>query len=135
MQRLVLGLLGLMVLGASCNRDDGLDPEVPLGSTMLLIGNSFFRPYAEKLDLMAIDAGLVNHNSTKVFRGGDNGRAISFWNDSTSKEHSLIKSTLDQGGIEYFGMTSGYLDENPTDGYREWISYALQNNPDITINH
>ena len=105
MKRIILGLLGLLVMGASCNQDDGFDPEVPLGSTMLLIGNSFFKPYAEKLDLMAIDAGLVNHNSTTVFRGGDNGRAISFWNDSTSKEHLLIKSTLNQGGIEYFGMT------------------------------
>ena len=43
------------------------------GYNMLLIGNSFFRPYAEKLDDMAIHAGLDNHNSTTVFRGGDNG--------------------------------------------------------------
>ena len=37
-------------------------PQLSGGSNMLLIGNSFFRPYAQKLDAMAIDAGLVNHN-------------------------------------------------------------------------
>tara|TARA_B100000767_G_scaffold267836_1_gene287123 strand:- start:81 stop:245 length:165 start_codon:yes stop_codon:yes gene_type:complete len=54
---------------------------------------------------MAVDAGFVNHNSTIVFRGGPNGRAINFWNDSTSAEHNLIKSTLDQGNVAFFGMT------------------------------
>ena len=72
---------------------------------MLLIGNSFFKPCLDKLDVMAVDAGFVNHNSTIVFRGGPNGRAINFWNDSTSAEHNLIKSTLDQGNVAFFGMT------------------------------
>ena len=33
-------------------------------------------------------------------------------------EHQLIKATLDQGNLDYFGMTSGYDfdSENPTEG-------------------
>ena len=85
---------------------------------MLNIGNSFFRPYAEKLDIMAIEAGYLNHNSTIVFRGGENGSAINLWNDSTSSEHNLIKSTLDQGGIDFFDMTNGHDPGNPIEGYR-----------------
>ena len=103
------------------------------GSNMLLIGNSFFRPYAEKLDEMAIDANFLDHKSTIVIRGGENGRAINFWNDSTSEEHVLIKSKLDQGDVEFFGMTSGSDSENRTEGFKAWIEYALQNNPNVTI--
>ena len=97
-----------------CKKEENLPASyVPVdnvteGYRMLLMGNSFFRPYAENLDVMAIDAGFVNHNSTIVIRGGANGRAINFWNDSTSIEHSLIKSALDEGGIDYLGMTSGH---------------------------
>ncbi len=41
------------------------------GKQMLLIGNSFFRPYAENLDIVAADAGYTEHSSTIVIRGGD----------------------------------------------------------------
>ncbi len=67
---------------------------------MLLIGNSFFRPYAQKLDAMAIDAGFVNYNSKIVIRGGKNGSVINFWNDENSTEYNLIKSILDQGTVD-----------------------------------
>ena len=107
--------------------------DVLEGSNMLLIGNSFFRPYAEKLDEMAIDANFLDHKSTIVIRGGENGRAINFWNDSTSEEHVLIKSKLDQGDVDFFGMTSGSDSENRTEGFKAWIEYALQNNPNVTI--
>ena len=102
---------------------------------MLLIGNSFFRPYADHLDNLTTEANLFEHNSTVVFRGGENGRPINLWNDSITEEHQLIKSTLDQGNIEVFGMTSGYdIDsDNPTEGHSAWINYALQNNPNIFI--
>ena len=122
-----------------CKKEENLPaPYVPVdnvteGYRMLLMGNSFFRPYAENLDVMAIDAGFVNHNSTIVIRGGANGRAINFWNDSTSIEHSLIKSALDEGGIDYLGMTSGHDTVNRIEGFQFWIDYALQNNPNITI--
>lgn len=122
-----------------CKKEENLPaPYVPVdnvteGYRMLLMGNSFFRPYAENLDVMAIDAGFVNHNSTIVIRGGENGMAINFWNDSTSIEHSLIKSALDEGGIDYLGMTSGHDTVNRIEGFQFWIDYALQNNPNITI--
>ena len=103
------------------------------GSNMLLIGNSFFRPYAEKLDEMAIDANFLDHKSTIVIRGGENGRAINFWNDSSSEEHNLIKSKLDQGDIDFFGMTSGHDSSNRIEGFKAWIEYALQKNPNVNI--
>ena len=112
--------------------DDCISNETQ-GYNMLLIGNSFFRPYAEKLDDMAIHAGFENHNSTTVFRGGDNGRPINFWNDSSSSEHNQIKAALDQGNIDVFGMTAGHEPDNRIEGHRAWIAYALQNNPSITV--
>ena len=127
-------IAALMLVFLSCSKEEETTQPVETeGYNMLNIGNSFFRPYAEELDEMAIDAGFVNHNSTIVIRGGENGRPINFWNDSNSAEHSLIKSTLDQGGIDFFGMTSGHDSDNPIEGHRAWIEYALQNNPNITI--
>lgn len=129
----------LFLAFTACKKEENLPAtNVPVdngteGYRMLLMGNSFFRPYAENLDVMAIDAGFVDHNSTIVIRGGENGRAINFWNDSTSIEHSLIKSTLDEGGIDYLGMTSGHDTINRVEGFQFWIDYALQNNPNITI--
>jgi hypothetical protein len=106
-------------------------------SNMLLIGNSFFVPYAQHLDVVAADAGYENHNSTIVARGGPNGWASSFWNDSTTQECLYIKATLDQGGVELFAMTSGApgtaLATSDISGHKAWINYALQNNPDIDI--
>ena len=131
-------IVALMLVFLSCNKDDNLtgEPQQPIeteGYNMLLIGNSFFRPYAEKLNVMAVDAGFVNHNSNIVFRGGENGRPINFWNDSTSAEHQEIMSALDAGNIEYFGMTFGHDSINRIEGHKAWIEYALQNNPDVTI--
>ncbi len=112
--------------------DDCITEDVG-GYNMLLIGNSFFRPYADKLDNMAIVAGFENHTSTTIIRGGENGRPINFWNDSLSVEHNQIKAALDQGNVDFFGMTSGHDANNPIEGHKAWIDYALQNNPNITI--
>ncbi len=122
----------------SCSEDNTLmedtpQPEETQGYNMVLIGNSFFRPYAENLNTLALDAGFEDHTSTVIFRGGDKGRAINFWNDSSSAEHIAIKSALDQGNVDFFGMTAGSLPNNPTDGFKQWIAYALQNNPNISI--
>ena len=127
-------IVTLLLILFSCSKDNEIiiDDENIQGKNMLLIGNSFFRPYAEKLDIIATDAGLENHNSTIVMRGGPNGEPISFWNNSTSAEHQLIKSVLDQGNIDYFGMTYGNAQDN-VQGYVNWIAYALQNNPNIRI--
>ena len=119
----------------SCSKDEGSPQEESTGYNMLLIGNSFFKPYADHLNTLATEANLNEHSSTVVKRGGELGRPINLWNDSNTEEHQLIKSTLDQGNIEVFGMTSGYdIDsENPTEGHSAWIRYALQNNSNIII--
>ena len=72
-------------------------------------------------------------SSTRITRGGENGRPINFWNDSDSNEHLQIKAALDAGNIDVFGMTPGHEPEDRTEGHRAWINYALQNNPDIKI--
>ena len=136
-------LLLFVITFSSC-KEDNQTQETPQpvenqdGYNMLLIGNSFFRPYAEKLDDLSILAGFENHTSTRITRGGDNGRAINFWNDSTTNEHQQIKATLDQGNIDIFGMTAGHdgIESGALDrtiGHRAWINYALQKNPNITI--
>ncbi|MEL1233829.1 MAG: hypothetical protein VW667_07975 [Candidatus Neomarinimicrobiota bacterium] len=119
----------------SCAKDETPQQIQTQGYNMLLMGNSFFKPYADHLNTLANEANLNEHNSTVVNRGGENGRPINLWNDSTTEEHQLIKSTLDQGNIEVFGMTAGYdIDsDNPTEGHSAWINYALQNNPNIII--
>jgi len=126
-------IVALMVLTLSCNKDDNTIEETSQGYNMLLIGNSFFKPYAEKLDNLVIQAGFENHSSIRITRGGENGRPINFWNDSNSNEHLQIKAALDQGNIEIFGMTAGNEPEDRTEGHRAWINYALQNNPNISI--
>ena len=128
----------LMLVFLSCSKDEILIEETHLpvetqGYNMLLIGNSFFKPYAEKLDDLSILAGFENHSSTRITRGGENGRPINFWNDSDSNEHIQIKAALDAGNIDVFGMTAGHETEDRTEGHRSWINYALQNNPNITI--
>tara|TARA_B110000902_G_scaffold266604_1_gene355038 strand:+ start:2023 stop:2910 length:888 start_codon:yes stop_codon:yes gene_type:complete len=136
-------LLLFIVTFSSC-KEDNKTQETPQpvenqnGYNMLLIGNSFFKPYAEKLDDLSVLAGFENHTSTRITRGGDNGRAINFWNDSTTNEHQQIKATLDQGNIDIFGMTAGHdgIESGALDrtiGHRAWINYALQKNPNITI--
>ena len=131
-----LWILALMLIFLSCNKKDEQVSECKQGYNMLLIGNSFFKPYAQKIDTLAIDAGFINHQSTLITRGGENGTPINLWNDSTTQAHSEIKSTLDEGNVDIFGMTSGHDTSNLNDriqGHRAWIEYALQNNPDITI--
>ena len=100
---------------------------------MVLFGNSFFRPYAQKFSEMALDAGFDNHNAVIISRGGENGNPFNLWNDSITAEHMEIKQALDEGNIDVLGMVAGLLQENPTDGYRDWIEYALVNNPEITV--
>ena len=124
--------LVLFAICLSCSPNEELVPESRNGYNMVLIGNSFFRPYAERIGELAIDAGYEDHKSEVVFRGGDNGRAQNLWNDNGEATRS-IKEALDKGGVDFLGMTAGVLEENPTDGYRDWINYALQNNPDINI--
>lgn len=132
MKKLLLLLIIIPTI-LTCNNHNQLNSEEIKGKNMLLIGNSFFKPYAQNLDFLATEAGYQNHNSTLVFRGGENGRPINFWNDVSSNENIEIKAALDQGNIDFFGMTSGHDPEDRIEGHRNWIEYAIQNNPNITI--
>ena len=42
------------------------------------MGNSFFKPYANRIGELAIDAGYMNHNEMLVFGSGVDGRPINF---------------------------------------------------------
>jgi hypothetical protein len=101
------------------------------GLNMLLMGNSFFRPYAERFRELALDAEFLEHKDTTVFRGGDNGTPIGLWNNADTQTE--IKQILDAGDIQMLGMTWYYNENNPLSGFTEWIDYALQNNPNIKI--
>ena len=101
------------------------------GQNMLLMGNSFFRPYARRLSELALDAEFLEHRDTGVFRGGDNGTPIGLWNNEDT--NTEIKQILDDGNIDILGMTGYYNETNPTSGFLEWIDYALQKNPNIKI--
>lgn len=127
-------IVAIILVFLSCSKEEETTQTIGTkGHNMLLIGNSFFKPYAQKLDEMAIDAGFVEHISTRITRGGDNGRPINFWNDSLTQSHLDIKAALDQGDIDVFGMTAGHDTINRIEGHRAWLNYALQNNPNIII--
>lgn len=128
-----LGIISLILLTACNAEENTTTSDQTQGYKMLLIGNSFFRPYAEKLDEVSLLAGFEQHNSIRITRGGENGRPINFWNDSNTNEHLQIKAALDEGDIDIFGMTAGHEPEDPTEGHRAWINYALEHNPNITI--
>jgi len=101
------------------------------GQNMLLMGNSFFRPYAQRLSGLALDAEFLEHRDTEVFRGGVYGTPIGLWkNEDTNTE---IKQILDGGNIDMLGMTGYYNEDDPTSGFSEWIEYALQKNPNVKI--
>ena len=101
------------------------------GVNMLLMGNSFFRPYAERFSELALDADFLEHRDTIVMRGGVYGTPIGLW--TTEDTNTEIKQILDSGNIDILGMTWYFNENNPTSGFSEWIEYALQNNPSIKI--
>jgi hypothetical protein len=108
------------------------------GDKMVFMGNSFFRPYADHFGMMAADAGFPDHADTGVFAGGDKGVPKYLWSDpseANQENKQLIQAALDEGGIDVFGMTGSDISQSatPTEGYSEWIAYALQNNPDVDI--
>ena len=121
-------LLVLSVFSTSCQSEE------TLGYNMLLMGHSFFKPYANRIGELATDAGFVNHTQAFVFEGGADGYPISLWND-TGSDNQLIKAILDNGVVDVFGMVADtrQIANESLNGHRYWIEYALQNNPDVTV--
>ena len=126
-------IVALMLVCLSCNKEDVPSPDNPQGYNMLLMGHSYFKPYANRIGELAIDAGFINHNQTYVFSSGASGFPISLWNDTGAK-NQRIKETLDAGNVDVFGMVADSRELNESfEGTRNWIAYALQNNPEVII--
>ena len=130
MKKIAILILVLPLILTSCAKEE---VDEKLGYNMLLMGHSYFKPYANRIGEIAIDAGLINHNQTYVFSSGASGFPIGLWNDTGAK-NQRIKETLDAGNVDVFGMAADSRGLNESfEGTRNWIAYALQNNPDITI--
>lgn len=101
--------------------------EVPSpGFHSLFIGHSFFGPFAQGMPDYVGAAGITGHTQTIVFSGGANGTPEAFWNNASKRAE--IQAVLDTGNVELFGMT--YHPTYPsTQGYEDWIDYALARNP------
>ena len=96
------------------------------GFNSLFIGHSFFRPFADGMPFHAAQAGVVGHTQSVVFAGGANGAPQALWEDAAKRAE--IQAVLDGGDVELFGMT--YHGAYPTtEGYENWIDYALAQNP------
>ena len=138
MKKLTYSFIILSIIFFGCKKEEGIIVEEPIeditGYNMLLMGHSFFKPYANRIGEIAIDAGFVNHTQTFVFEGGSNGLPISLWND-TGTDNQLIKEILDNGDVDVFGMAADdrQIANESLNGHRYWIEYALQNNPGVTI--
>lgn len=96
------------------------------GFDSLFIGHSFFKPFADGMPSHAANASIVNHTQSVIFNGGSNGAPQALW-ENTSKRNA-IQAVLNSGDVELFGMT--YHPNYPTtEGYENWIDYALAENP------
>lgn len=102
--------------------------DVPAeGYNSLFIGHSFFRPFADNMDPLAKQSGIIGHEQQVVFAGGQNGAPQALWENEENRAE--IQGILDGGEIELFVMT--YEPTYPSDeGYRNWFDYALSKNPD-----
>lgn len=95
------------------------------GFNSLFIGHSFFKPYANGMPDYVAAAGIAGHSQSLVTAGGENGAPQALWENATKGPQ--IRAILDGGDIELFGMT--YHPVYPTtEGYINWIDYALDKN-------
>ena len=59
MKNLNLLFISLFFILLSCSKEDEItQPQETQGYNMLLIGNSFFKPYANNLNEVALEAGF-----------------------------------------------------------------------------
>ncbi len=101
-------------------------PPQSTGFNSLFMGHSFFRPFADGMPFHAAQAGIVGHTQSTVTAGGSNGAPQALWENASKRAE--IQAILDGGDIELFGMT--YHGDYPTsEGYENWIEYALAQNP------
>ncbi len=65
MRKFILNFCILLLI-LSCAKDELPQQIQPQGYNMLLMGNSFFKPYANHLNTLANEANVFEHNSTVV---------------------------------------------------------------------
>lgn len=116
----LVAITALLVMGNS-------EAMAQTGYHSLFIGHSFFRPVANEMPFHAAQAGIAGHTQSVVFSGGASGAPQALWENAAKRAE--IQAILDSGDVELFGMT--YSPEYPTtEGYENWIDYALDQNPD-----
>jgi hypothetical protein len=103
----------------------------PAGKNILAIGHSFFIPILRDHFPGHIgQVGIVDHSQQTVFSGGATGAPQALWENQTKSDE--IKAILDVGDIELMLMTY-HPDYPDLTGYRNWIGYALNENPDTVF--
>ena len=96
------------------------------GFNSLFIGHSFFKPFAVGMPDYVAAAGIAGHSQSVVFAGGANGAPQALWEDASKR--ASIQAVLNTGNVELFGMTYEPT-YSTTEGYENWIDYALAQNP------
>ena len=66
----------ILIFILSCTKDENPQPIQTQGYNMLLIGNSFFKPYADHLSSLATEANLNEHISAVVKDGAAKGSPL-----------------------------------------------------------
>jgi hypothetical protein len=108
------------------------------GQKMMLMGHSFFRPFADEMPYHALRSGVDGHSQNVEFSGGASGAPLALWNDAGHR--ARIQAVLDAGDVDVFGMTCCDLEFTTegdpiliTEGYQLWFDYALAQNPDTAF--
>jgi len=108
------------------------DSEDIKGLTVLYMGHSFGRPFAENLTQLTEFSGIKGHNQRIVTRGGEKGAPQAMWEDTTAKNE--IKSNLNDGSVDVVILiccsqelyeSNGQSDQSIV----EIMEYALSKNP------
>ena len=124
-------MLVWLVVASSCQSTDQVAPAPPAtGYRALFMGHSFFEPVTRDIAEHARRAGFSGHVQDVYYSAGVSGSPEGLWTDTG---HQIaIQSILATGDIGLVGMT--YHSAHPTPvGYRRWIEYALQHNPNAAF--
>ncbi len=107
--------------------------DVSSSHSAVLMGHSFFRPFAQQLPIDAVAAGFSGHQQQFFSASGAGGAPIALWENDGPVRDSIM-AALDAGGMTLFGMTY-YPDSfnHALQGYINWIDYALRNNSDFAV--
>jgi len=96
------------------------------GFTSLFIGHSFFKPFYDQMPDYTAASGIAGHSQNTFFSGGSSGAPQALWENASKR--AQIQTVLDGGEVALFGMTY-HPSYSTTEGYINWINYALERNP------